>query len=133
MGLLDNIKSETAGFVSQLTGNHPRLAREVMVLVNNPEGGLAGLIQRFESNGCGQIVSSWVGTGPNAAISGAQIQQALGSDQVRQLATRVGLDPDVVSQRLATILPQVVDQLTPNGQLPNGGSIVAIPISGVAD
>jgi uncharacterized protein YidB (DUF937 family) len=59
-----------------------------------------------------------VGTGPNQPITAQQIEQALGSDRVKQIAARIGLDPNVVSQKLSTILPQIVNHLTPNGQLP---------------
>jgi len=67
-------------------------------------------------------VQSWVAKGANMPINAQQIEQALGSDRVKQIAARVGLDPKVVSQKLATLLPSIVDHLTPNGQLPAGKS-----------
>jgi uncharacterized protein YidB (DUF937 family) len=118
MGLLDSLKQQAMSVVSQFAGGHPQLAQEVNNLIHAGPGGLAGLVQQFHSAGLGQIVQSWVSTGPNQPINADQIQQALGSERVKQLAAKIGLDPSVVSQKLATILPQIVDKLTPNGQLP---------------
>jgi uncharacterized protein YidB (DUF937 family) len=117
MGLLDQLKQETAGLVSQLAA-HPQLAQEVTTLVHGGSGGLAGFVRQLEQGGLGKQVQSWIGTGQNLPVTALQLQQALGSDRVRQLATRVGLDPNVVTQKLATLLPQLIDRLTPNGQLP---------------
>ena len=63
-------------------------------------------------------MQSWVSTGPNQPINAQQIQQVLGSDRVKQMAAKVGLDPNVVSQKLSAMLPQIIDGLTPHGQLP---------------
>jgi uncharacterized protein YidB (DUF937 family) len=84
-------------------------------------GGLPGLIQAFQANGLGDVVSSWIGTGPNQPISASQIQSVLGSDAVKQLAARMGISPDAMSARLADVLPGAIDTLTPDGKLPEGG------------
>jgi uncharacterized protein YidB (DUF937 family) len=85
------------------------------VLANS--GGLQGLMGKFSQAGLGNVFSSWVGTGQNQPISAEQIQQALGSDQVKALAAKLGFDPAQVSQMVAQCLPQAVDHLTPNGQI----------------
>jgi uncharacterized protein YidB (DUF937 family) len=118
MGLFDQLKSETTGLVSQLAGEHPLLAQEVMALVQGSAGGLAGFAQQLQNRGLGSQVKSWIATGPNQPVTAQEIQQALGSERVKQLAARVGIDADVVAQKLSTILPQLIDRLTPNGQLP---------------
>jgi uncharacterized protein YidB (DUF937 family) len=117
-GLFDNLKAEAAGVLGHLSGEHPQLAQEVTALLQNHPGGLAGLVQQFKSAGLGQLVSSWVGTGANLPATARQIEQGLGADRIKQLAARVGLDPTVVSQKLSTVLPALIDHLTPNGQLP---------------
>jgi uncharacterized protein YidB (DUF937 family) len=81
-------------------------------------GGVQGLVKQFEQNGLGSIVQSWVGTGTNQAIATTQIQQALGSDTVKQLAAKVGMTPEDLSAKLAEFLPGAVDKLTPNGTIP---------------
>ncbi|GAA5784593.1 hypothetical protein GCM10007860_11580 [Chitiniphilus shinanonensis] len=85
------------------------------------EGGVAGLVERFQNGGLAEVAQSWVGTGGNLPISPEQIQSVLGSDVVRQLADKVGIDPQAAAGHLAELLPQVVDKLTPNGQLPAEG------------
>ena len=118
MGLLDSLKQEAMAAVNKFAGDHPQLGNEISNLVHSGPGGLSALVQQFQQNGLGSIINSWVSTGPNQPISAQQIQQALGSDRVKQIAARIGLDPSVVSQKLSTILPQIVNHLTPNGQLP---------------
>lgn len=83
--------------------------------------GLAGLVQTFQEKGLGDLVSSWISTGPNLPISPTEIRSALGNDTIRRLAERLGLSPDAVSAQLAEILPTSVDQLTPDGTVPAGG------------
>jgi uncharacterized protein YidB (DUF937 family) len=85
--------------------------------------GLAGLVQQLSAGGLGQQVQSWVGTGTNMPVSGDQIQQALGSDKIQQLAQRVGMDPGALSGALSQLLPHVVDRLTPAGHLPPQGGL----------
>lgn len=118
MGLFDDLKRQAEGLAHRLAGEHPQLGQEVTALVHGGPGGLSGLVQQFQNNGLGHLVQSWVGTGPNQPINAQQIQQALGGDRLRQIATRLGIDPNVVAQKLSTILPQVVNHLTPDGQLP---------------
>ena len=118
MGLLDSLKQEAMAAVNKFAGDHPQLGAEIGNLVHSGPGGLSALVQQFQTNGLGSIINSWVSTGPNQPISAQQIQQALGSDRVKQIAARIGLDPNVVSQKLSALLPQIVNHLTPNGQLP---------------
>jgi uncharacterized protein YidB (DUF937 family) len=107
---------------SVLSGEHAGLLGNVLdALGKERGGGLAGLVQAFQANGLGDVVSSWIGTGQNQSISASQIQSVLGSDAVKQLAAKMGLSPDAVSAKLAEVLPDAIDKLTPNGKLPEGG------------
>ena len=63
-------------------------------------------------------MSSWIGTGQNLPISADQMQHVLGSDQVKELAAKAGMSPDMASNALSQLLPTLVDQLTPSGQVP---------------
>jgi uncharacterized protein YidB (DUF937 family) len=90
-------------------------------VVNNlleQHGGVQGIVNQFEKNGLGATVSSWVGTGPNQAISPSEVHRALGPDLLQQLSAKSGLSVDELSQRLAEVLPKAVDNLTPNGVIP---------------
>ena len=96
----------------------------VTQLLTDPKhGGLQGLIQTFEQQGLGQIVASWVGTGQNLPISVEQLSAVLGSEKLQGLAQQVGLDPQALSGQLAQWLPQAVDHLTPQGQVPAPGAL----------
>jgi uncharacterized protein YidB (DUF937 family) len=63
-------------------------------------------------------VRSWVGTGPNQPISAAQVQQVLGADLIQQLSAKSGIPVAELIEKLAQILPQAVDQMTPGGVIP---------------
>ncbi len=124
MGLFDAI----AGQVSNALGNtgagggQGGLMDIVSGLINNPQtGGIQGLIKSFQDKGLGDTMSSWIGTGVNQAISSDQIQHVLGSEQVQALAQKFGLSTGDLSGSLASLLPQVIDSLTPGGQVPEGG------------
>ncbi|MGL6046123.1 MAG: YidB family protein [Vogesella sp.] len=87
----------------------------------NDNGGVAGLVEKFQNGGLGEIVSSWVGTGANLSITPEQIQSVLGNEQIAGLAEKLGIDPAVASQQIAEHLPSVIDKLTPNGQVEGDG------------
>ncbi|MDE1546303.1 YidB family protein [Dechloromonas agitata] len=121
MGLLDSVVgSLTAGNTPGGTG----LLEAVIQLIQNQPGGLAGLVQSFQQGGLAEIVNSWVSTGQNLPVSGQQLASVLGSGPLQGMAAQLGLSPDQVAGSLADLLPQVVDQLTPNGQLPQGGDLL---------
>ncbi len=92
----------------------------VMNLVGKQSGGLNGLISKFNSKGLGDVVSSWVGTGKNQPVSPEQIANVLGSDQIKNIASKTGMDTNAVTSQLSNLLPQVVDKLTPEGKVPEG-------------
>ena len=81
-------------------------------------GGLQGVVSQFERNGLGSTVQSWISTGPNQTISPQDLHKALGPDLLRQLSQKSGLSEQDLAQRLAQVLPEAVDKMTPNGTLP---------------
>lgn len=122
MGLLDSVLGSLTQGGSGAGGNP--LLETVLSMVNNPDtGGLAGLLQKFQEHGLGNVADSWVSTGKNLPISGDQIQEALGSGALGDIASKLGLSTGDVSSQLADLLPGVVDKLTPNGQVPDMGSL----------
>ena len=123
MCLLDSVVGALSG--SQSAGSNP-LLNIVMQLINNPQsGGLGGLVQSFEQGGLGDVVKSWVSTGQNLPISAEQIKAVLGGGQLQDIAAQLGVSTEQASGSLADLLPQVVDKMTPNGQLPEGGDLLA--------
>jgi uncharacterized protein YidB (DUF937 family) len=93
---------------------------EMINVVNgllDKHGGVSGLVSQLESGGLANTVKSWVGSGPNEPVTGQQLQGALGP-AISELATKMGISPQDLSGKLASILPQAIDKLTPNGVVP---------------
>ena len=127
MGLLDEMENKA---VTSMLGNSSNpLATSLQQMINNQPGGLSGLMQSFHDKGLGGIMSSWVGTGQNLPITADQIQHVLGSEQVKELAAKAGISPDLASSSLATMLPSLIDKLTPNGQMPDHSNLIQIGMS----
>ncbi|MDQ3058958.1 MAG: YidB family protein [Pseudomonadota bacterium] len=110
------------GLVGMLA-NNPQLIQMVLGLLSNDgaQGGLGGLIAKFQQAGLGPVIASWIGGGPNAPVSGQQITSALGSGTVADMAGQLGLDSGEVAGQLSQLLPLLVNQLTPQGEAPAQG------------
>jgi uncharacterized protein YidB (DUF937 family) len=136
VGILDEmVKGATGaaagkGGLGQSLGLEPQhgaLADAVLgMLTSGERGGLPGLQQSLQSKGLGDVVSSWIGTGRNQPVAGHELESALGSTVVQQLAAKAGIDPRMASAALATVLPLVVDKLTPHGSVPAQQSMLDI-------
>lgn len=81
-------------------------------------GGLGGLLNQFQAAGLGDKADTWVGTGSNARLRPAEVEQALGQDEVAAIAREAGVSERQARGGLAKMLPDLVNQLTPNGQVP---------------
>jgi uncharacterized protein YidB (DUF937 family) len=82
-------------------------------------GGLGELVESFKRQGQGDVAESWVGTGPNKAIDPDRLEQAIGPDVLANLSMHTGLSREELLSRLSATLPEAVDQLTPDGRLPD--------------
>jgi len=85
-------------------------------------GGLAGLVEKLAGAGLGEQVKSWVSTGANLPVSGEQLSSALGGDLMSQLAGQAGVSHGEVGNVLSQLLPQIIDKLTPHGEVPAAGA-----------
>jgi uncharacterized protein YidB (DUF937 family) len=124
MGLLDSVLgSVLGGAAGGGGGGNAQLLNVVLGMLGNDSagGGLGGLLQKAQQAGLGDVVSSWVGTGQNMPVSADQLQSMLGGDTVSKMAQQAGVNPGDLLGQLSQMLPQVVDQLTPQGQVPQGG------------
>jgi uncharacterized protein YidB (DUF937 family) len=108
MGLLDGVLGGVVGATA---------ATLVKGYIDS-HGGVQGVVSQLQASGLGEQVKSWVGTGANLPVSAAQIQQALGSGKVSELAAKFGLPADKISDFLSQHLPGAIDEATPGGQLP---------------
>jgi uncharacterized protein YidB (DUF937 family) len=108
MGLLDGILGGVIG-------------AEALSLVKDyieKHGGIEGVVAEFEKTGFGRQAKSWVSSGPNLPVTSEQIQQALGSEKLKEFAAKFGIPVDKVAELLAKYLPTAVDKATPEGELP---------------
>lgn len=135
MGLLDQVLGSAMG---AMTGSNQGGGSAVLMQVigsliqgqagsgGTPAGGAAGglgaLLQQLQQGGLGEAAQSWVGTGQNLPVSADQLQSALGGDRISALAQQAGMPTGDLMGQLAQMLPQVVDQLTPDGRVPSGGA-----------
>lgn len=89
-------------------------------------GGVQGLVGMLQQHGLGGAVQSWVGTGANQPVSGDQLGQALQNgglgSLLQEAAGKLGVDPNALLGGLSRVLPQAVDHMTPDGQLPAQGA-----------
>jgi uncharacterized protein YidB (DUF937 family) len=135
MGLLDSVLGQVLGGAQAQDGGIGSLggmgglgdlgglagALGGLLANNGEQGGLGGLVSKFEQAGMGDVIGSWVGKGENAPISGGQLQDVLGSDVISGIAQKLGINAATLLPMLATLLPTLIDQLTPKGQVPAEG------------
>lgn len=125
MGLMDELQNMGLGnLLGGGSGGSNSLLPAVLQMLQNNPGGLNALVQGFQSKGLGDVIGSWIGTGQNLPISSDQITHALGHDQVSQLAASAGMTPAAAGTSLASLLPILIDKLTPNGQVPHQSSLL---------
>ena len=137
MGLLDSVIGALANSqpgvqppaagATQGTPGSVLLSTVIAMLANGQHaqgagvGGLGDLIGRFTQGGMGDVIGSWIGPGQNAPISGDQVTNVLGPDVIGQIASQLGLSHGEAANQLSQILPEAVDRLTPQGQVPDEG------------
>ena len=106
MGLFDGILGGVVG--AEMT--------QVVSSLIEKHGGVQGVVSQLESQGLGNTVRSWVGSGPNQSISPEQVSQVFGSNgTLQELATKFGIDPQTLAQKISQALPHAIDHLTPAG------------------
>jgi uncharacterized protein YidB (DUF937 family) len=93
----------------------------VMALIQG-QGGLSGILEKFKAAGLANIVSSWVGTGANLPISADQVQKVFGNAAIGNVATQMGVAAPQASASIASLLPELVNKLTPKGAVDAGSS-----------
>src|SRR6476646_9123954 len=128
MGLLDAILGGMMGGQGQSAGGpgmgaegqNPLLQIVLQLLTQN--GGLQGMLGKFQQAGYGEQAQSWIGTGQNMPIDAGALSQIFGQGQLAEIAQQLGLPHDQVAGQLAQELPNVVDRMTPDGQIPEGHS-----------
>jgi uncharacterized protein YidB (DUF937 family) len=123
MGLLDEVLAMAGGTGAQQS-QHASALSAILSLINSPQvGGLAGLQSMFQQGGLGHIMSSWIGNGPNLPVSANQLQNVLHGGALQQAAQQAGMDSSQFTNTMSTLLPHLVDKVSPNGQLPDASAL----------
>jgi uncharacterized protein YidB (DUF937 family) len=140
MGLLDGLIGNVVG--SMLSGNQPQspldsvlgglggrkqaqsgnLILQVVLSMLQQNGGLEGVLDKFRQGGMAEQADSWVSTGQNMNISADQLQQVFGSSAISDLAAQLGMSEGQASSTMAQLLPDVINRLTPEGQVPESSN-----------
>jgi uncharacterized protein YidB (DUF937 family) len=140
MGILDTvlgvIKSQAANSAAPdaaAPGNgDSNLLESVIGMLSDPQsGGLSGLVEKIAAGGLADQVASWVGTGKNLPVTAEQIQEVLGSSFVKGLAEKMGINTADVAGSLSSMLPQIIDKLTPDGEVPGDNKLLEIGLAGL--
>jgi len=147
MGLLDEIlKQATAGAqpqrapqqggglgsVAEMLMKNPQIIAAALAMLNPKDnsvgggGGLGDIIGAFHKGGLGDVMSSWVSGGPNKPVDPGHLASALGPDLLRQFAQRAGIGHGDASSVLASVLPELVNQMTPQAQVPQGNDLDSV-------
>lgn len=126
MSLFNNILGALGigGSGSDQSAGQGKLMSVLAGMMSGPNSpGLSGLLAKLTSGGLGNAVQSWVGTGQNQPVSSDEVRNALGDDHVQQIAKNAGLSTEQASQGLASLLPTLVDRLSPDGKLPDASQL----------
>lgn len=139
MGLLDGLMKQATGGgsteagglgnLASMVASNPQIVAALAGLLSTRDAsvggnaGLGGLVSAFQSNGLGDLMSGWISSGPNPAVSASQLSQVLGQDTLGQFASKAGVPVSGAGSLLAGLLPAAVDQLTPDGTMPDTGSL----------
>lgn len=118
MGFLNDMlkKAESSGMASSLlnSGMHSGLVEHFLSQESGDGNGeLSEVIDKLKAGGLGGEVESWISSGPNQPITASEIESALGSEHIQQLAAKFGIPAGEVSSHLAQILPTLIDKLHP--------------------
>jgi uncharacterized protein YidB (DUF937 family) len=119
MSFFENLVSSVLSGFESNTGVTGAMAKELLSGFQQNQGaGLTDLVEQLSKRGLGNVVQSWIGTGANQAVTPDQLSKAMDPGMLQQLASKLGISPDLLTTHLADILPKIVDRLTPDGKLP---------------
>jgi uncharacterized protein YidB (DUF937 family) len=126
--MLDGLIGSALGGMMGTSGSgqaqSPLLQIALQLLQQN--GGVAGVLDKFRQGGYADQADSWQSAGQNMPLSGNALQEVLGSGTIGQIAGQLGMSHGDAAGGLAQMLPQLIDQFTPNGELPdNQNDVVA--------
>jgi uncharacterized protein YidB (DUF937 family) len=117
MGLMDQISGLFKG------GKSDSLLKGINDMVSSGQVSLSKMLDNFKSAGLGEKVDSWVGKGPNEAVSAEEVKRAADPENLQAIADKAGISVDEAAEEMSKTLPEVVDKLTPDGVLPSDDQV----------
>jgi uncharacterized protein YidB (DUF937 family)/outer membrane protein OmpA-like peptidoglycan-associated protein len=126
MALFDSVISEVKERFGLSTEKAGELLAALLGLISDPKsGGFGGFINRFDSVGLGDTARSWITTGDNTPLSNEQLDSALGEGTMASVADQAGVDRETATTAIAGMIPAVVDDLTPDGEIPDESNLLS--------
>ena len=129
MSILESLVSQVLGNQPSTTAAPSGIAGVLMQMLGGQggtqpqEGGVSGLLDKFRAAGLGHVADSWVGTGANQPISPQQLETVFGHNQVQDMSRQAGMQSGDFLSQLSQHLPRMVDGMTPDGRLPDEGTV----------
>jgi uncharacterized protein YidB (DUF937 family) len=120
MGILDQVTGALGG--AGKGGVQAILIQQLISMLSQP-GALAKITSAFQQNGMGNILESWLGSGNNLPISASQVQQVLGANTLGDMAKKAGVATPEAASLVSSLLPQVIDKISPGGKTPAAGDL----------
>jgi uncharacterized protein YidB (DUF937 family) len=118
MGLTETL----TGFLRS-SGVPDKYVNSVTKMMQDGSLSLQKFKERAQKEGLGDIFDSWVGKGENKPITGDQVKQAADPENVQRIADEAGVSVDEAAEELSKAMPEVVDKLSPEGQLPSDDEV----------
>ena len=139
MGLLDGILKQLGGArggqagglgsLAEIIMKNPQLVSAAISMLNPKDtsvgggGGLGDVIGAFNKGGLADVMSSWVGGGPNKPVDPGALANVLGPEILGQFAQKAGIGKADAGAALASVLPELINHITPQGQVPEGNAL----------
>lgn len=123
--MFDSIISEASSKFGLGNKAGALLAALLGLMTDQNQGGFVGFLDRFRSAGLGDAVTSWITTGENTPLSVTQVESALGKSAISDIASRAGVNASSATSALGYMIPNVVDRLTPDGEIPDERSLLS--------
>jgi uncharacterized protein YidB (DUF937 family) len=125
MSLFDSIISEAGQRFGLGDKSGTLLSALLALITDQSRGGFPGFLDRFSRAGLGDLASSWISSGDNAALSTQQVESALGEETIADIAGQADIDSLTAKSALAYMIPTVVDKLTPDGVVPEDKDLLS--------
>ena len=127
-GLIGSVIGNMMGGAGAAPGAAPGAGAGANPLLNiafqlmQQQGGLQGLLGTLNSGGMQKQADSWVSQGQNTGVSGDLLKSVLGAGVLGNLGAQHGMDANQVSSGLASMLPELINQMTPQGNVPHNAN-----------